>query len=73
MELERIKQTPFHRLQRQELRARKLLERFHDKRDGEESLRVGLSVGVYDFRLGVGQGEQWWGCGRVDGALINLH
>ncbi|CAN0268858.1 unnamed protein product, partial [Ectocarpus sp. 12 AP-2014] len=33
MELERVKTTPFHRLQRKELKARKLLGRFHDGQD----------------------------------------
>lgn len=33
MELERVKATPFHRLQRKELKARKLLGRFHDGED----------------------------------------
>jgi len=34
MELERVKATPFHRLQRRELKARKLLGRFND--DGQD-------------------------------------
>ncbi|CBN77064.1 conserved unknown protein [Ectocarpus siliculosus] len=33
MELERVKTTPFHRLPRKELKARKLLGRFHDGQD----------------------------------------
>lgn len=40
MELERIKTTPFHRLQRKELKARKLLVRFHEDSQHDEGLAV---------------------------------
>lgn len=45
MELERIKTTSFHRLQRKELKARKLLGRFHDdkKDDRVQMVRSGYA------------------------------
>ena len=49
MELERVKATPFHRLQRKELKARKLLGRFNDDRQdlGIQAVRTRASIDMY--------------------------
>lgn len=53
MELERIKTTPFHRLQRKELKVRKLLGRFHEdsQDDGDQTVRFGLVCVDTSIRL----------------------
>lgn len=40
MELERLMKAPFNRLQREELRARKLLRRFHDNQEPDKDGEV---------------------------------
>lgn len=44
MDLERLQKIPFHLLQREELRARKLLRRFHNKHPLGGSIEVSVAV-----------------------------
>ncbi len=48
MELERVKATPFYRLQRKELKARKLLGRFNDDRQDLAGKAVRMRFSVRD-------------------------